>query len=80
VQKGSWRTVSPFTPDAGEARRPTGEAHTHRAAAALARRTGVAVIVTDGPEGALLLEEPGGEALAPADAIRRYGRGHHGRS
>jgi hypothetical protein len=62
-------------PNAGEARRPTGEAHTHWAAAALARPTGVAVIVTDGPEGALLLEEPGGEALVPADAIRRYGRG-----
>jgi ribokinase len=53
-----------FTPNAGEARRLTGEADKHRAAAALARRTGVAVIVTDGPEGALLLEEPGGEALA----------------
>jgi ribokinase len=53
-----------FTPNAGEARRLTGEADKHRAAAVLAGLTGVAVIVTDGPEGALLLEEPGGEALA----------------
>jgi ribokinase len=53
-----------FTPNAGEARQLTGEADKRRAAAALNRRTGAPVIVTDGSEGALLLEEPGAEVLA----------------
>ena len=53
-----------FTPNAGEAGRLTGETDKRRAAAVLARQTGAPVIVTDGSEGALLLEEPGAEALA----------------
>jgi ribokinase len=52
-----------FTPNAGEARELTGEADKRRAAAALTRRTGAPVIVTDGSEGALLLEESGAELL-----------------
>ena len=53
-----------FTPNAGEALQLTGEADKRRAAAALIRRTGAPVIVTDGSEGALLLEEPGAEVIA----------------
>jgi ribokinase len=53
-----------FTPNAGEARQLTGEADKRRAAAALNRRTGAPVVVTDGSEGALLLDEPGAEVLA----------------
>jgi ribokinase len=53
-----------FTPNAGEARQLTGETDKRRAAAVLARQTGAPVIVTDGSDGALLLEEPGAEALA----------------
>jgi ribokinase len=53
-----------FTPNAGEARQLTGEADKRGAAAALIRRTGAPVIVTDGSEGALLLEEPGAEVIA----------------
>ena len=53
-----------FTPNAGEAGRLTGETDKRRAAAVLARQTGAPVIVTDGSKGALLLEEPGAEALA----------------
>jgi ribokinase len=53
-----------FTPNAGEARQLTGEADTRRAAAALNRRTGAPVVVTDGSQGALLLEEPDAEGLA----------------
>jgi ribokinase len=52
-----------FTPNSGEAQRLTGEPDKLRAAAALAQRTAAPVIVTDGREGALLLEEPGDEAL-----------------
>jgi ribokinase len=52
-----------FTPNAGEAHRLTGEADKSRAAAALARRTGAPVIVTDGSEGALLLERTGAAPL-----------------
>jgi ribokinase len=52
-----------FTPNAGEAGRLTGETDKRRAAAVLARATGAPVIVTDGSDGALLLEEPGAEAL-----------------
>jgi ribokinase len=53
-----------FTPNAGEARRLTGEADKRRAAAALIRRTGTPVVVTDGSEGALLLEKADTEVLA----------------
>ena len=53
-----------FTPNAGEACELTGEPDKRRAAAALVRRSGAPVIVTDGAEGALLLEEPGAEVLA----------------
>ena len=53
-----------FTPNAGEAQRLTGEADKRRAAAALTRRTGAPVIVTDGSNGALLLEQSGAEPLA----------------
>ena len=53
-----------FTPNAGEAQRLTGEVDKWRAAAALNRRTGAPVIVTDGSEGALLLEQSGAEPLA----------------
>jgi ribokinase len=53
-----------FTPNAGEARRLTGEADKRRAAAVLARQTGAPVVVTDGSAGALLLEEPSADALA----------------
>jgi ribokinase len=53
-----------FTPNAGEARQLTGEADKWRAAAALNRRTGAPVVVTDGSQGALLLEEPDAEVLA----------------
>jgi ribokinase len=53
-----------FTPNVGEARQLTGEADKRRAAAALNRRTGAPVIVTDGSEGALLLEESDAEMLA----------------
>jgi ribokinase len=52
-----------FTPNAGEARQLTGEADKRRAAAALVRRSGAPVIVTDGAEGALLLGEPTAEVL-----------------
>ena len=53
-----------FTPNAGEARQLTGEPDKRRALAALSRRTGAPVIVTDGSEGALLLEEPDAEVHA----------------
>jgi ribokinase len=53
-----------FTPNAGEACELTGEPDKRRAAVALVRRSGAPVIVTDGAEGALLLEEPGAEVLA----------------
>ncbi len=53
-----------FAPNAGEAHQLTGEADQRRAAAALTRRTGAPVIVTDGSKGALLLEESGAELLA----------------
>jgi ribokinase len=53
-----------FTPNAGEARQLTGEGDTRRAAAALVRRSGAPVVVTDGAEGALLLEERGAEVIA----------------
>jgi ribokinase len=53
-----------FTPNAGEACELTGEPDKRRAAAALVRRSRAPVIVTDGAEGALLLEEPGAEVLA----------------
>ena len=53
-----------FTPNAGEAQRLTGEVDKWRAAAALNRRTGAPVIVTDGSKGALLLEQSGAEPLA----------------
>jgi ribokinase len=52
-----------FTPNAGEVRELTGEADKHRAAVALAQRTGAPVIVTDGGAGALILEQPGGEVV-----------------
>lgn len=52
-----------FTPNAGEASQLTGEADKRRAAGALIRRSGAPVIVTDGSEGALLLEAPGAEVL-----------------
>jgi ribokinase len=53
-----------LTPNAGEAAQLTGEADKRRAAAALARSTAAAVVVTDGAAGALVLDEPGGEAVA----------------
>jgi ribokinase len=53
-----------FTPNAAEARQLTGEADKRRAAAALNRRTGAPVVITDGSQGALLLEEPDAEVLA----------------
>jgi ribokinase len=60
-----------FTPNVGEACELTGEADKHRAAAALAHRTGAPVIVTDGGAGALILEQPGGEVVtAPAPSAR----------
>jgi ribokinase len=52
-----------LTPNAGEARRLTGEADPQGAAAVLAGRTAAPVIVTQGPDGALLLEEAGAEAI-----------------
>jgi ribokinase len=55
-----------LTPNAGEARRLTGESDARLAAAALARRTSAPVIVTDGARGALLLKRPAGEAIALA--------------
>jgi ribokinase len=60
-----------FTPNAGEARRLTGETDERRAAAVLAGLTGAPVIVTIGSEGALLLEERGAEAraLAPPPGV-----------
>ena len=59
-----------LTPNAGEAHRLTGEADPQRAAAVLAGRTAAPVIVTNGSDGALLLEEPGAEPIvlaAPPD-------------
>jgi ribokinase len=52
-----------LTPNAGEASQLTGEPDKRRAVAALARRTGAAVVVTDGAAGALVLDEPGGEPV-----------------
>jgi ribokinase len=53
-----------FTPNAGEARRLTSEPDERQAAAKLAGLTAAPVIVTNGSKGALLLEEPGAEALS----------------
>jgi ribokinase len=55
-----------LTPNAGEARRLTGEADPQSAAAMLAGRTAAPVIVTKGSDGALLLEEPGAEPIVLA--------------
>jgi ribokinase len=55
-----------FTPNAGEARRLTGETDPRKAAAVLADLSAAPVIVTTGSEGALLLEEPGADAMALA--------------
>jgi len=55
-----------FTPNAGEARRLTGETDPRKAADVLADLTAAPVIVTNGSEGALLLEGPGSEAMALA--------------
>lgn len=52
-----------LTPNAGEASQLTGEPDKRRAAAVLARRTGAAVVVTDGAAGALVLDQPGGEPV-----------------
>ena len=61
-----------FTPNAGEAHRLTGETDPRTAAAVLAARTAAPVVVTNGSEGALLLEQPGAEviALAPPSGVR----------
>ena len=52
-----------LTPNAGEAGQLTAESDIRRAIAALAQRTGTAVVITDGGAGALVLDHPGGEPV-----------------